>query len=125
MKYLIAGFLFLALGSCQAPSGANRSELIGKWKLTHSLADIGDGKGTWQEASFENSRVIEFQKGGKFSDSQNQSIQTYTLSGKDTIQITRDNNQTYSVTIVKLTADSLVLKPACIEACGERYVRVK
>jgi hypothetical protein len=129
MKHIITSIVLFVLISCGSRSTVNNNQgadIVGKWKLTSYLVDIGDGNGTWQQTKGPEQRTIEFKSDGGFSDSENSNAHGYRLIAKDTIQFIQSNNsELYAVSILKLTDDSLVLRPSCIEACGERYVRIK
>jgi hypothetical protein len=66
MKNLSLIFLFATITSCSttfnSPADLDTKEITGKWQLTESLADPGDGSGTWQ--TVENGRTLEFDEDG-------------------------------------------------------------
>jgi hypothetical protein len=49
MKYFITLSFLFTLVAC-TKSSDNNSSIIGRWKLTETLADPGDGSGTWMPA---------------------------------------------------------------------------
>src|SRR5688500_1823440 len=123
MKLVYNLMTILVVSSCQFSPGQSPA-IVGKWKMTHFYADIGDGKGTWQEADKQNTRTIEFKKNGEFIDSQKDKTGKYALLDSTHVEI-KDNSQSYKMTIVELGTDLLVVKANCIEGCGEKYVRIK
>ncbi|HEY5369642.1 MAG TPA: hypothetical protein VIJ75_11690 [Hanamia sp.] len=51
-------FVWTALSACKKEVQDN--QFVGKWQLTASLADPGDGSGRWQSADPTNPQYIEF-----------------------------------------------------------------
>ncbi|MCU7547545.1 lipocalin family protein [Chitinophagaceae bacterium LB-8] len=119
--------LTVLLCSCKLRSVHHTSQpaqLVGKWKMTQYYADIGDGKGNWQEA--DQQRTIEFRKDGVFIDSEHKNAGRYVLLDSTNIKVVpEDTTKAYNVKIIELNDTSLVLRPNCIEGCGEKYIRIK
>lgn len=64
MKFLlIVMFISSAMLTCCDKKQlivAYQPNIIGKWKLTETLMDIGDGKGNWVKSDTDESNFIEF-----------------------------------------------------------------
>lgn len=95
--------------------------LVGKWKMTHYLADPGDGSGTWQAASEENPSVLEFRTDGTLAESGN-SGSKYKIMDDSTVVFIRDTD---SIRVgFRIEGKQLTLNPPCIEPCGQRFTRM-
>lgn len=119
---IIAAVLFISL-SC------SRNGLVGTWKLTEELIDIGDGKGEFKEATTQ--QTIEFFNNGTYSSTLSL-CQTPSGDGKNW-------TGTYSMKGNKIMPDdcpedgrrinfelregALILNLACIEPCKQKYVK--
>ena len=118
---LILQLLFIAW-SCADQVDPLTSEIYGEWQLTETLADPGDGSGTWQPAV--NAQFIVFKRDGTFIDSANPKAKsTFLIIKKDTsMQITTNGNElNYQYRIQDV---ELILRPTCFEACGNKYKKV-
>lgn len=125
MKFLLVALIVIAC-SCKDSNSSRENRLQGRWQMVSSYADIGDGKASWREADSKNPRIIEFTTAGDYIDDSNNIRQKYVQQDSTHLQIIPVGQQMpFMITIIKLTEDSLELKPNCIEGCGEKYVRVK
>jgi len=114
--------LFLILTSCVAPN-ATRKSLLGEWQLAETLIDIGDGNGTWNEAA-EKTSVSFFDDGKLWSDDPFFSMGTLFELKKDSL-IIKSSDTTMRYFFQKIAADSFVIRPNCVEACGYKYGKLK
>ena len=125
MKYPL---LLLAIcGSLLSCQNTGQQELLGKWQLTATLIDIGDGQGTYAESN--SGKTIEFLADGSVvcngtlcgigGEIGQESKGVYTLEdGK----IVPEGCDPAALPIqFQLTGDELILNYSCIEACGEKY----
>ena len=120
-KYiLILGLAILAI-SCSRNLVKTKTGLVGKWKLTESLIDPGDGSGKWT-APTENT-VIEFTSDGLIKYNTGES-DNYKIINDSLFQTSSSSSSTINYTY-KVEGNKLFMRPPCIEACGERYVRLK
>jgi hypothetical protein len=117
--------LLLFYLSCGHASENKQPSLYGKWKMVYSLADIGDGKATWREADMSDPRIITFTEKGEFIDNKTNRSQKFEFQDSTHINVLTDHGTgPFTFTIVKLTRDSLELRPNCIEACGEKFIKL-
>ncbi len=104
--------------------------IVGKWKLTEELIDIGDGKGEFKEATSQQS--IEFFRDGTFTatfslcqmapGSSGQGTGTYSMD-RNTITPENCAGESRAITF-ELSGRELILNLICIEPCKQKYVRV-
>lgn len=125
MKYPL---LLLAIcGSLLSCQNTGQQELLGKWQLTATLIDIGDGQGTYAESN--SGKTIEFLADGSVvcngtlcgigGEIGQESKGVYTL---DDGKIVPEGCDPDALPIqFQLTGDELILNYSCIEACGEKY----
>ena len=131
--YLIAAILFFA--ACAKENGeiidvfGNPAVLIGKWKLSETLADPGDGSGEWKKVGKKFEAFIEFKANGAIAGNALGDYSTYSVRDSSVIAVTKADGVTYQNYAYQLKDGKLNLSPAgpimCIEACGSRYVKVK
>lgn len=134
MKHLLFIILSTAITSCSTTANSpdlnlDKEEITGKWQLTASLADPGDGSGTWQPV--ENGRTLEFTSKGLVKSS------TSFCSGEDINETSYDNTEkiistdcgenTFELKYELKDGDLYVYphSPRCIEACGSKYEKVE
>jgi len=122
MKYINRSYLLFFLFAFAACATINQtSTVVGKWRLTETLADIGDGKEKWHRVESE-SNII-FNNDGTITSTGSADYQSYTILESNKIEFTlRDNRK--QVVSFKIEGSTLILSPQCIEACGSKYVRV-
>jgi hypothetical protein len=108
---------------------ANPDVLIGKWKLSETLADPGDGSGQWKKVANDTNQYIEFKADGKFSGNIYVDYTTYAVRDSSIITFTKADGVTYQNERYKLQGGVLSLSPAgpiyCIEACGARFKKIE
>src|SRR5258708_4897247 len=125
---LFAGFFLFTCKKGGSPTIPDNT-LTGKWKLSESLADPGDGSGKWMPvAAALSSRYVQFDGNGKLEGTAFPNDVSYVV--KDSITLTfisKDNvQQNYRYSIENGSLDMSPDGPIrCYEACGTRYVRVK
>nr|MBC7612762.1 hypothetical protein [Pseudopedobacter sp.] len=115
------------LTSCGKENATPTNELTGKWKLTSYYYSAG-GPITWQNASPDSLKTVEFNDDGNLGGNVYNKYSKYTL--KDSVIITFTGvtgvaAQNYSY---QLKNNELILSPAgpimCIEGCGSKYVKI-
>lgn len=108
---------------------ASNPTLAGTWKLTEVLADIGDGKGTFQ--TVDSNKNIVFIGNDKVASNgilcdmsiESNSSTTGTYSeANNTINPSNCKNLTIKY---ELKNNSLILFYPCIEACQVKYIKVQ
>jgi hypothetical protein len=104
----------------------NPKVLVGKWKLSETLSDPGDGSGKWTKVSRDNNQYIEFKENGELIYG---NYKTYMVKDSTTLTFTEADGVTYQYLSYALQNGILSLSPAgpiwCIEACGTRYKKVE
>ena len=99
--------------------------LVGKWQLTETLADIGDGKGTWTAVSKDSVLTSEFKSDGSITGNAMPGTTRYAITDSVHLAMTVEHNVTPIDYRYKVSQDTLLLNPPCREACGMRFIRVK
>lgn len=124
-KVFLIVIVFFAVTGCEKSARVSNNSLIGKWKLSESHADPGNGSGTWQLADPLNPSYLEFKNDGTLV------FSPYNIYNSDRYQVTSDSTMiffrgsesfNFRYTFSKTT---LSLYPPCIEACGSRYIAVQ
>ncbi len=113
----------LAIASCDK-AGTDGPGIMGKWVVTESYADPGDGSGTWKKTGalkpyylFKTDSTVETGVQG------NEATQTVRFSILDSVQVRFDFPQNPLIYRYKLENNRLTLSPPCIEGCGMRLER--
>ena len=120
---LLTIVIFFIIG-CEKSKQVENNSLVGKWKLTESYADPGDGSGTWQPADAAHPGYLEFKTDGTVT------ITPYNIYNAERYKITSDSTllfirSTDSIfTRYSFSKTLLILYPPCIEGCGEKYIAV-
>ena len=125
--FIAATFLILFSGSCQKNKP---TAIIGKWKLTEELIDIGDGKGQFKKT--ETQQIIEFFEDGNFTSttslcqmpSENAKNGTGTFSTKENKIIPGNCAEPNRDITFEINGQELILHLPCIEPCAQKYVRI-
>lgn len=120
--------IILFFTACKKDGHTANTTLTGKWKLIESLADPGDGSGTWQPVSANPTIYVQFENNGKLSGTAFPGDVSYVVKDSVTLTFTSKDNvvQNYRY-LIKI--DTMFMSPdgpiRCIEACGMKYVKVK
>jgi hypothetical protein len=118
--------LVFAFTACSTQKTSTTTpSLVGKWKLTQTLADIGDGKATWAEVSKDSVLISEFKSDGSITGNAMPGTTHYAIADSAHLNMTIEHNADPIDYRYKISKDSLLLNPPCREACGMRFVRVK
>lgn len=130
---VIAAILFFA--ACSKQNGeiidvfGDPGVLVGKWKLSESLADPGDGSGEWTKVRKSPDYYIEFKAGGEVSGNAVPDYAVYSVKDSAIITFTKADGITYQNYAYQLKDGKLQMSPAgpimCFEPCGSRYVKVR
>jgi len=126
IKLLAITLLITAFAACtsQKPQ-SDKPSLVGKWQLTETLADIGDGKATWAPATKDSIQYVEFTKDGKVSGNAFYNTTAYKLIDSNHVEFSITGNTSLITHRYTVTANTLLLNPPCREACGMRFIRLK
>ncbi|WP_236977331.1 hypothetical protein [Membranihabitans maritimus] len=130
-RTLLLLVFFGLLTSCTRNKDEISPGLVGSWKLIESLADPGDGSGTYQ--AVEDGKIIEFT-------ADNTIISRGTFCLPDTVSAVPRVVATYSVNdsiIIPMDCESgwnthfelmgpylILSNPYCIEPCLQKYARI-
>ena len=127
-KAIVIAVMFFIFFSC---SKSENSSLVGKWKLTEELIDIGDGKGQFKKTNAE--QIIEFFQDGTFSSTvslcqmpsgnNKTGSGTYSTNGNEIIP--GNCAETGRRITFEVSGQELILNLPCIEPCKQKYVKVK
>ena len=120
---LLSVCIAVSIAACKR-STPEHSSLVGKWKLTATLADPGDGSGKWQTVSPLTPSYVEFKGDGTLSytpSSQNGGGR-YLLTSDSTFTLITDTDSLRE--FYRIQGATLTITPPCYEPCGERYASV-
>ena len=123
MKYFITlSFLFILI-ACTKSSDKTSSSLIGRWKLTETLADPGDGSGKWMPAT--TNYIIQFNEDSTaYENPVNpyRNVNRYSVINDSTLTLFYSNGTSFGYRF-KIESNTLTIMGGCIEACGTKYKR--
>ncbi|WP_037319817.1 hypothetical protein [Salegentibacter sp. Hel_I_6] len=133
MKILLFLALCATISSCStapnSPADLDTKEITGKWQLIETLADPGDGSGTWQ--TVENGRTLEFspnglvKTSGSFCNEEEINETSYDNAEK---MISTDCGEKIIELRYELKEGDLFIyphNPRCVEACGSKYRKIE
>jgi len=121
----LTGLLFV---TCKKDGDTANATLTGKWKLTESLLDPGDGSGKWMPVPNSAVVYIQFESNGKLEGTAFPGYISYLVKDSVTLTFTSKDNvlQNYRYAIKN---DTITMSPdgpiRCYEACGAKYVKEK
>jgi hypothetical protein len=124
-RFVATIFLFALLGCTKEEFKKHNYHLVGKWKRVEVYVNPGNG-GNWQADNSESPVTIEFTSDGKLiSNSAFYSNFTgYEVKPENTIEFQPPMNSIPRAVYYSFnSATQLTLTFACIEGCGERFVR--
>lgn len=131
MRSLVILIAFFTLLSCSSED-INSSNIVGTWKLTQVLADPGDGSGVFSD--IDSDKTITFFSDDTFLSNGNlcffDSITPEATEGAFSIEyenITPYNCETFHLIDLnyKIENGTLIVYFHCIEACAEKYTKIK
>jgi hypothetical protein len=129
MKPVIFFTVFFAafLGACEKSADSSiHDSLVGKWKLVEHLADPGDGSGVWQKADPLNPSYAVFKQDGTIDAvGWSPRFSKYSVTNIEKFSLIDTVNQDSMHFRYSITPALLTIYPPCIEACGQRYIRVE
>ncbi|WP_406826122.1 hypothetical protein [Pedobacter sp. KACC 23697] len=125
--------LLLAVGGiidvCCKKSDNNNDrpgEVYGKWKLTETLFDIGNGQGKYTKVTGE-AKYLQVEKSGnqagKFKGDAIPNLISFKILDSVRMEVYAKTYQMPVVFRYQVSANSLEINPPCIEGCGYRFVR--
>lgn len=101
-------------------------EVFGKWKLTETMFDPGDGSGKYKKVTGDAKYLTldkSADKAGKFSGNAVPDLYAFRILDSVTMEVFSNTYKTPSTYRYKVSAKYLQLNPPCIEGCGYKFVR--
>ncbi len=131
MKKYIAFFILLGMMSSCTKNEADTkpSALAGKWKLSHILADPGDGSGTFIQV--ESDKLLSFSDNGNFTSNGSICNLSVELNASTTGTYSENNSTLHTIdcpeTEIKfeINNNTLNLVYPCIEPCIAKYTKIQ
>jgi len=114
--------------SCKKSDNNNDrpGEVYGKWKLTETLYDIGNGQGKYTKVTGE-AKYLKVEKSGnqagKFKGDAMPNLLSFKILDSVRMEVYSSNYQMPTIFRYQVSANSLELNPPCIEGCGYRFSR--
>ena len=121
---LLSGYLVClsaTLVSCKKEKDGP-GELYGKWKLTETLQDPGDGSGKYIKVNGE-AKYLTIDKSGKFQGNALPDLDNFKVLDSIRMEVTSKTYDKPLVYYYTISEKSLTLNPPCIEGCGYRFIR--
>ena len=114
--------IFICFNSCKKnQENDGPGEIYGRWKLTETLADIGNGKGKYIKVK-ENKYLI-ISRTGEIEGVVFPDLTTFKIVDSVTIAVTSKTYNGAAPYRYKVTANTLTLNPPCIESCGLKFIK--
>ena len=115
----------IAIVACSSQKGQSvHDKLEGRWQLTETLNDIGDGKGKYMPVTADSSYIV-FSKSGLVSGNAIYGATNYKITDSTHLALTIKGNTAPLNYRYQLNGNNLVLNAPCREACGLRFKRMK
>ena len=96
-------------------------EIYGRWKLTETLSDPGDGSGKYIKVKED--KYVAFDASGKILGDALPDLLTFRILDSVRIEVTAKNQKQPLTYWYKVSRTKLTLNPPCIEGCGLRFER--
>jgi hypothetical protein len=97
-------------------------EVYGKWKLTETMQDPGDGSGKYIKVSGD-AKYLTLNKSGKFEGDALPDLFSFRILDSVKMEVSSNTYKMPMTYYYKVSAKSLQLNPPCIEGCGYRFER--
>jgi hypothetical protein len=114
----ITTFFYIA---CKKES-SKESTIYGKWKLTETLADPGDGSGKYMPVKGAAKYVV-LEESGKISGEAFPEAISFKIVDSIRLEITFKDRKEPASFRYKVSGSILEINPPCIEQCGLRFRR--
>jgi hypothetical protein len=110
--------------SCKKTDNNNDGpgEVYGKWKLTETMQDPGNGSGKYRKVSGD-VKYLTLDKSGKFQGDALPDLFSFKILDSVKMEVFSNTYKMPLTYYYKVSAKSLQLNPPCIEGCGYRLVR--
>jgi hypothetical protein len=125
MRILLFIFLAVFISCNKEEFKKHRYELVGKWKRIEVYVNPGNG-GSWQPDRSKQPVTLEFTADGKLISNDNfySNFSSYHLNSDNSIEFQPPLNGALRAVYYSFNSDTeLTLTFACIEGCGDRFVR--
>jgi len=125
---LLLAIACLLYVSCKKSDNNNDGpgEVYGKWKLTETMFDIGNGNGKYTKVNGETKYLTlekSADKAGKFKGDALPDLFSFRILDSVKMEVYSNTYKMPLTYYYKVSAKSLQLNPPCIEGCGYRFVR--
>lgn len=98
-------------------------EIYGKWKLTETMSDPGDGSGKYIKVSGE-AKYLTFDRSGKVEGGAlSADVSAFKILDSAKLEITYKNHAQPVIFWYSVNSKTLILNPPCIEGCGLKFIR--
>lgn len=128
LSFTLLLFFGLFLITCKKDNSGTDNTLTGKWKLSETYADPGDGSGKYLPVAKTNTAYVIFNTNGTLTGTAFPNDVSYAVKDSVTLAFTSKTNEVENYTY-KITNGVLQMSPAgpyfCIEGCGQRFSKVK
>ncbi|RWY47966.1 lipocalin family protein [Mucilaginibacter gilvus] len=126
---LTAVALILLIAACGKESKfLVNTSLQGKWKLSATYADPGDGSGKYLPVSASNTEYVQFKTDGTLAGTAFVNYESYAEKDSVTLIFTATDHITKQNFRYSIKGNELTMSPAgpimCIEGCGERFTKI-
>ncbi|AZQ44199.1 hypothetical protein [Nonlabens ponticola] len=124
LKALTIIAVALLFVSCGSNTTESKSPIYGTWRITHSLADPGNGSAKFQET--DSDKTLTFKKEGTVVSNENVCVGNFFTAGKtaELDMTTKSFNKGGCIAAFELNGKILEVRYQCMEACAERYEKV-
>ena len=115
-------FSLLLFACTKSSDNKTNVSLIGKWRLTETLVDPGDGSGKWTKVNSDD--YIQFTEDSTYQTNKPATgdIVKFSLPTDSTITFIYVTGQSSSY-YYKINGNELTIMGGCYEACGSKYVK--
>jgi len=115
---VMTGFVY---SSCKKTDDGP-GEIYGKWKLTETMNDPGDGSGKYMKVKGDAKYLI-LANSGQITGDAMPELMTFKIVDSNRLEISTRNYTMPYTYYYKVTTKTLTLNPPCIEGCGLRFSR--
>ena len=122
-KLCIILFVFsLIYVGCKKNDDDGPGEIYGKWKLTETMNDPGDGSGKYMKVEGE-PKYLTLDQSGQISGEALSDLQNFKVLDSVRIEVFPNTSMPSMIYYYKVSASTLTINLPCIEGCGLRFVR--
>ncbi|WP_295768144.1 hypothetical protein [uncultured Mucilaginibacter sp.] len=123
--YYLLAFVVVIFVACTSQKGMSvHDKLEGRWALTETLNDIGDGKGKYVPVTADSAYLV-FNKSGLINGNAIYGATNYKITDNTHLAISIKGNTAPVNYRYKVDGNDLELNAPCREACGMRFKRMR